>query len=221
MTQEQPSIQTKICGLTTKEAIDAAVVGGAAYLGFVFYPRSPRHIDAKEVTLLTKTVPERVKKVGVVVDMNDAELERLLDEVSLDFIQCHGEESPERVAEIKERYHLPVIKAIAIRADNDVEKARLYESVADMLLFDSKIPHTALPGGNGLAFDWQLLAKSRFALPWFLSGGLNRRNISDAISITHARYLDVSSGLEHVRGKKDPQMVRDFLSHVAEVASAC
>lgn len=208
------AIQTKICGLTTAEAVGAAVEAGADYLGFVFYPRSPRNVSAQAMASLVAAVPDTVKTVAVVVDATDAMLDDIVFTAKPDFIQCHGQESPARVKEIDAKYAVPVIKAIAVRSADDVQAGQDYTDVAQMLLFDAKASEDGLPGGNGVAFDWTLLKRDSFDVPWFLSGGITIENIVDAVTITDANYVDVSSSLESKPGVKDPELVTLFLEKV-------
>lgn len=209
------SIKAKICGLTTKEAIDAAIKNGADFIGFVFFPASPRNISAKKAAELSKNLPKNIKTVAVIVDMDDVELEALLKDFKPDYLQLHGHETPERVAEIKQRFAIPVIKAIAVRESDDIASASVYSKAADMLMFDARAPKgAALPGGNGLIFDWNLLKDRDFQLPWVLSGGLNTENVKDALEITGASMVDVSSAVEHAPGVKDPKLIAEFLKQV-------
>lgn len=207
-------VQVKICGLTSKEAIESAVAYGADYIGCVFYRPSPRYITPKMAVKLLSKVPRQIKKVAVVVDMNIDELSRLFRVFRPDYLQLHGQESEWDIEEIKNRYNIPVIKAIKIRSSDDVARGLRFAGVADMLLFDAKAPEALLPGGNGLAFDWTLLKARKIEVPWFLSGGLNLQNVQDALYITHAPMLDVSSSLERAPGVKDPQLIELFLKKV-------
>ncbi len=208
------TIKAKICGLTSREAVLAACDAGAAYTGFVFYPKSPRHITADRAAELAGLVAEPVRKVGVFVDPDDDGLDAVLSRVPLDFIQLHGAESPARVQDIRSRFKRPVIKAIAISGPDDITRAHDYETMADMLLFDAKAPHAlkdALPGGNGLSFDWRLINATDWTLPWLLSGGLNTDNILQAIAATGAKFIDVSSGVESRPGQKDSAKITAFM----------
>jgi phosphoribosylanthranilate isomerase len=207
------SVAAKICGLSSEEAVAAAVEGGAAYIGFVFYSPSPRAVSPSRAAALCAAVPASVRRVGLFVDADDAAIEQALDRAPLDMLQFHGRESPERVAAVKARFGRPVMKAIPIASAEDVTDASLYEDCADFLLFDAKPPHRgdALPGGNGLAFDWRLIAGRRWRLPWMLSGGLNAARLAEAVRISGATAVDVSSGVERRPGDKDPEKIRDFL----------
>ena len=207
------SVAAKICGISTEEAVAAAAAGGAAYVGLNFYPPSPRSLRAERAAQLCASVPAGIRRVGLFVDADDATIAAVLDRAPLDLLQFHGHETPERVAEAKAHFRLPVIKAVAIAGPEDVAAASRYEEVADMLLFDAKPPHRAdaLPGGNGLAFDWQLIAGREWKLPWMLSGGLNAALLPEAVRISGAGAVDVSSGVEHRPGHKDPAKIREFL----------
>ena len=209
------SIEVKICGINAPEALAAAVEGGADYVGFVFYPRSPRAVTPAAAHALAIQAPARVVKVGNAVDLDDASLAAILAAVPLDLWQLHGAESPARVAQIKARFGLPVMKAVKIAGAEDVAAAEAYFRVADRLLFDAKPPKEmtgALPGGNALAFDWQLLAGKTWPLPWMLSGGLEPANVAEAARISGARAVDVSSGIEDRPGLKNPEKIAAFLA---------
>jgi phosphoribosylanthranilate isomerase len=208
------SVAAKICGLSSEEAVAAAVAGGAAYLGLNFYPPSPRSLSAERAAQLCVGVPAEVRRVGLFVDADDETIAAVLDHAPLDLLQFHGRETPERVAAAKARFGLPVMKAVAIAGPEDAEAASSYEAVADMLLFDAKPPRRpdALPGGNGLAFDWQLIAGREWRLPWMLSGGLTAALLPEAVRISGATAVDVSSGVERRPGDKDPAKIREFLA---------
>ncbi len=211
------TIKAKICGLTTPEAVDAAVEGGAAFLGAVFFPPSPRNLTAEQAQSLLMGTPETCKKVAVMVDPSDADLTTILAHFTPDYLQLHGEESPERTQEIKQHTNLPIIKALPVRKSDDVARAGEYETIADMLLFDAKEPSSTLPGGNGLAFDWQLLKGRHFSLPWMLSGGLNANNVAEAVRISGAAMVDASSSLERTPGVKDPALITAFLNATSTI----
>jgi phosphoribosylanthranilate isomerase len=208
------TVAVKICGLGSEEAIAAAVAGGAAYVGFVFYPPSPRAVDAARAARLCAAVPAGVRRVGLFVDADDAAIGAVLDQAPLDMLQFHGRETPQRVAEATALFGRPVIKAVSVAAPEDALAAARYEDVADMLLFDAKPPRRAdaLPGGNGLAFDWRLIAGRQWRLPWMLSGGLTAALLPEAVRISGARAVDVSSGVERRPGDKDPGKIREFLA---------
>jgi phosphoribosylanthranilate isomerase len=203
---------TKICGLNTAETVAAAVEGGAAYLGFNFYPKSPRAVTPEIAARLAASVPASVSKVAVVVDADDRLLDGIAEALAPDILQLHGAETPERVAAIRARSGRTVMKALSIATSSDITRARAYESVADLLLFDAKPPPGGLPGGNGLLFDWQLLKDARWSLRWFLSGGLTPENVGEAIRSTGASRVDVSSGVEDRPGVKSPEKIRRFLA---------
>ena len=209
------SVEVKICGVNAPEAVAAAVEGGADYLGFAFYLRSPRYVTPAAAHELAAQAPARVVKVGLAVDLDDAALAAILEAVPLDLWQLHGGESPARVAQIKERFGLPVMKVVRIAGPADVTAAEAYLHVADRLLFDAKPPKEmtdALPGGNALAFDWQLLAGRSWPVPWMLAGGLDPENVAEAIRVSGARTVDVSSGVEDRPGLKNPDKIRAFLA---------
>jgi phosphoribosylanthranilate isomerase len=208
------TVAVKICGLSTEEAVAAAVAGGAAYVGFVFYPPSPRAVSAERAGALCAAVPPGVQRVGLFVDADDAAIHTVLDRAPIDMLQFHGRESPDRVADVKVRFHRPVMKAISVAGEEDVLRAAEYEADADMLLFDAKPPRRAdaLPGGNGLAFDWRLIAGRKWRRPWMLSGGLSAAVLPEAVRISGATAVDVSSGVERRPGDKDPAKIREFLA---------
>ncbi|MGX0878908.1 phosphoribosylanthranilate isomerase [Roseovarius sp. MBR-154] len=207
-------IRVKICGLTAVTDVAAAVDADAAYVGFVFFEKSPRHVSADKARALALEVPPGVAKVALTVDADDATLDALTDQVPLDFLQLHGNESPARVAEVKARYGLPVIKAIGIAEAADLPQIDSYSGVADQLLIDAKPPPGATrPGGNALAFDWGLIAGRDWSLPWLLAGGLTPDNVALAVERTGARQLDVSTGVEAAPGIKDAGLIRAFIDN--------
>lgn len=207
-------VAAKICGLSSEEAVTAAVAGGAAYLGFVFYPPSPRAVTPQRSARLCEAVPAEVRRVALFVDADDQTIEAVLAAAPIDMLQFHGHESPERIAEARLRFDRPVMKAVAIAGPEDVTAAARYEDAADRLLFDAKPPRRsdALPGGNGLAFDWGLIAGRKWHLPWMLSGGLTAELLPEAVRISRAVAVDVSSGVESRPGVKDPGKIRAFLA---------
>jgi phosphoribosylanthranilate isomerase len=207
-------VTAKICGLSTEEAVTAAGAAGAAYLGFVFYLPSPRAVTPRRAARLCAGVPVGIARVGLFVDAVDREIEAALSVASLDILQFHGAETPERVAAAKLRFGLPIMKAVAIAGFEDVLGAAQYEDVADFLLFDAKPPRrpNALPGGNGLAFDWKLIAGRCWRLRWMLSGGLTAELLPEAARISGAKAVDVSSGVESRPGAKDVDKIRAFLA---------
>ncbi len=210
--QRQMRVRVKICGLTQPVHVAAAVEAGAAYVGFVFFPKSPRHLDISAAAGLAAGVPAGVAKVALTVNASDAELDAITGGVPLDMLQLHGTESPERVAEVRARFGLPVMKAVGIAEEADLAAIRVYGEVADQLLIDAKPPKEAtLPGGNGLAFDWRLVARKFWPCPWVLAGGLTAGNVAEAIRLTGARQVDVSSGVESAPGVKDEGLIRAFV----------
>ena len=204
--------QVKICGLSQPEHVAAAVEAGARYLGFNFFPKSPRFVTPEEAAALMADVPPGVASIGLFVDPDDALLTETLALAPLDMIQLHGRESPARVAEIKALTGLPVMKALGVAGPEDLDALWDYGLVADMLLVDAKAPKDAvLPGGNGLAFDWRLLTGRKWLKPWLLAGGLTPANVAEAIRLTGAAGVDVSSGVETAPGQKDSGLIRDFI----------
>lgn len=209
--------QVKICGLTTEEAVTVACENGTDYIGLVYFPRSPRHVSFEKAAQLAKTVKPGVKTVIVCVDISDEAIESMLVQFTPDMLQLHGNESLERVKEIKDRYALEVMKAIPVRCGDDIALGMAYETVADRLLFDAKAPKSvsdALPGGNGLVFDWNLLKNRVFTVPWMLSGGLNNENVVEAMALSGAYAVDVSSGVESAPGEKDAALIKAFIAAV-------
>lgn len=205
------NIQVKICGLTDPEDVPAAVDAGARYVGFVFFEKSPRHLSLERAAKLAAEVPVGVCKVALTVNATDEDLDALLAAVPIDMLQLHGVETPARVAEVKARYGLPVMKAVGIASSEDLPALDAYLHVADQILIDAKPPKGAeLPGGNGLAFDWRLIAGRRWPVPWMLAGGLAPENVAEAVAMTGARQLDVSSGVESAPGVKDPARILAF-----------
>lgn len=210
--------QVKICGLTRPEHVAAAVEARAAFVGFVFFPKSPRNLTPEAAATLALEVPPGVARVGLFVNPDDALLDAVLAVVPLDILQLHGSETPDRVAEIKARTGLPVMKAVGVAGPQDLDALWDYGLVADMLLVDAKAPKdAALPGGNGLAFDWRLLVGRKFLTPWMLAGGLTPDNVAEAVRLTGARIVDVSSGVESAPGEKDGALIRDFVAAAADV----
>ncbi len=209
----------KICGLKTADAIDAALAGGASHVGFIFFEKSPRNIAPEEAGRLRRAARGRAKAVAVTVDADDAFLDRIVESMQPDMLQLHGQETPARVAEVKARYRLPVMKALAISEAADLAGIAPFLGVADRFLFDAKPPRDAvLPGGNGVAFDWRLLADPNHGLDrsvdYMLSGGLDAANVGDALRLAHPPGLDVSSGVESAPGVKDTGLIADFLNAV-------
>jgi phosphoribosylanthranilate isomerase len=207
-------VSAKICGLKTPETVAAAIEGGAALIGFNFYGRSPRCVEPATVKRLAAGVPATVRKVGLLVDDGDARIAEILSACELDLLQLHGHETPERVAEIRARFGKPAIKVISVSDAADLDRAAAYEDVADYLMFDAKPPKSlanALPGGNAVSFDWTLLSGRRFQRPWLLAGGLTPDNLIEAVRISGAPMVDVSSGVEDRPGEKNVSKIKAFL----------
>jgi len=207
-------VEAKICGLSTPETVDAAVAGGARWVGFVTYPRSPRHVDVETLRALGARVPKSVGRVGLFVDADDALFDARLATGALDMLQLHGNESPERIAAIRQRTGKPVMKAIKVATRADVERGiAAFAAVADRLMFDAA--EGTLPGGNAQAFDWTVLSGIVVPVPWMLAGGLTPRNVVEAVRISSAPCVDVSSGVEASRGVKSIALIEEFLARVA------
>lgn len=208
------TVRAKICGLKTEVAVAAAVAGGAAFVGFNFFPKSPRAVTPEQAAALAPLVPPSVGKVGLFVDDADSRFDAVLGTAKLDLLQLHGAETPRRVAEIRARTGLPVMKAISVAGSDDIAAAGAYVEAADWLMFDAKPPKDmagALPGGNALAFDWTLIAGRRWPSPWMLAGGLTPDNLAEAVRVSGAAYVDVSSGVEDAPGRKSPVRIAAFL----------
>ena len=211
-----PRITAKICGLSTPQTLDAAIKHNASHVGFVFFPKSPRHLTFQQAQPLAARVPGHIRKVGVFVDPDDSLLDAAVGAATLDTIQLHGKESPARTSEIKKRFGIEIWKAIPVRTSADLTTADAFNGAADRILFDAKTPeNAALPGGMGLRFDWKLLQGFRHSLPWALSGGLDTGNVAEAARITGATLLDTSSGVESAPGIKDVDKIAAFLKAVA------
>jgi phosphoribosylanthranilate isomerase len=206
-------IRVKICGLRTPADVTAVAQSGAAYAGFVFFAKSPRNLTLPQARLAALAAPPGLAKVALTVDADDATLDAIVEAVPLDFLQLHGHESPDRVAQVRARYGLPVMKAIGLADEGDLPAIFEYSTVADQILIDAKPPRGAdLPGGNGLAFDWRLLAGRRWLRPWMLAGGLTAENVAEAVRLTGARQVDVSSGVESAPGVKDAARIAAFVA---------
>jgi phosphoribosylanthranilate isomerase len=206
-------VSVKICGLTQAEHVAAAAQAGAAYCGFVFFEKSPRNLSLETARGLALEAPAGLAKVALTVDADDPFLDALTQHVPLDMLQLHGHETPTRVAEVKARYGLPVMKAVGVAGQEDLAALEAYMSVADQILVDAKPPKGAdLPGGNGLSFDWRLIAGRRWPIPWMLAGGLTPDNVAEAIAMTGTRQVDVSSGVETAPGVKDSALIGAFVA---------
>ncbi|MGH6915666.1 MAG: phosphoribosylanthranilate isomerase [Geminicoccales bacterium] len=209
------SVQAKICGINAPDAMRAAVDGGVDFVGLVFYPPSPRHVTPAQAADLAAAAPPAVMRVGLYVDAEDAVFEATVRRAGLGLLQLHGAEPPARVRALKEAFGVPVMKVVRVAAAEDLAAAEPYLGVADRLLFDAKPPRemaNALPGGNALAFDWQLIAGRRWPCPWMLSGGLTAANLAEAVRISGAGAVDVSSGVEDAPGRKSALKIAAFLA---------
>jgi phosphoribosylanthranilate isomerase len=214
------SLIVKICGLSTRETLDVALDAGADMVGFVFFPPSPRHVGFEAARTLGERVRNRARKVAVSVDADDELLKSCIAALQPDLLQLHGSEPPERVAAIRSRFGLPVMKALPVSERADLSSVHLYAQVADLIMFDARAPREASrPGGLGKAFDWRLMEKLALRVPFMLSGGLDAGNVGEALRIARADGLDVSSGVERAPGEKDADMIRAFI-RVAREASA-
>lgn len=215
------NLLVKICGLSTAETLDAAIDAGADMAGFVFFPPSPRNVTLDEAARLGKRAGKRVQKVALTVDAGDAMLEAIVEALAPDILQLHGKETPERVAAIRQRFGLPVMKALAVAEAADLAAIPPYAAVADRLLFDAKPPREASrPGGLGRAFDWRLLQALETNVPFMLSGGLDAGNVGEALRVTQAPGVDVSSGIERAPGEKDPAKIRAFIHAARDAAGS-
>jgi len=215
------AVLIKICGLKTEAALDAALDAGADLVGFVFFPPSPRHVGFEAARMLGARVQGRARKVAVSVDASDDLLRSGIEALQPDLLQLHGRETPERVAVVRSRFGIPVMKALPVTERADLSSVHLYAKVADRIMFDARAPREATrPGGHGLAFDWRLLENLALAVPFVLSGGLHAGNIAEALDITRAGGLDVSSGVERAPGEKDIDKIREFIraARAADVA---
>ncbi len=218
------SVGVKVCGLSSKETLETAVSCGALFVGFVFYQRSPRVVTPAQASKLAYQLPPHVLSVGLFVDPDDAAIGQTLQQAPMRVLQLHGDETPERCRAIRQQFHRPVMKAIRVSNSVDVEAAKRYVDAVDWLLFDAKVvsadPHQAtLPGGNGVSFDWTILAGRQWPVPWMLAGGLNAANIREAVKVTGAKFVDVSSGVETGPGIKSNAMIREFLDAARALAT--
>ncbi len=206
-------VRVKICGLRTLSDVAAVAAAGAAYCGFMFFPPSPRHLTIDQARPLALAAPPGLAKVAVVVNADDATLDAITEALPLDMLQLHGHETPDRVAEIRARYGLPVMKVVGVADEGDLAALMDYSMVADQLLVETKAAKDALlPGGNGIPFDWRLVAQRRWLRPWMLAGGLTPENVAAAVRLTNARQVDVSSGVERAPGVKDHARITAFIA---------
>ena len=206
-------VRVKICGLRTLSDVAAVAAAGAAYCGFMFFPPSPRHLTIDQARPLALAAPPGLAKVAVVVNADDATLDAITEALPLDMLQLHGHETPDRVAEIRARYGLPVMKVVGVADEGDLAALMDYSMVADQLLVETKAAKDALlPGGNGIPFDWRLVAQRRWLRPWMLAGGLTPENVAEAVRLTNARQVDVSSGVESAPGIKDHARITAFIA---------
>ena len=211
-------IDCKICGLGSFADLAVAEGAGAKWGGFVFYQESPRNISLNKARAIADEAianNSTLTRVALVVDADDDQLDAVVSALRPGLIQCHGDESPDRISAIKSRYKIPVMKAVRVSSSKDIESALDYDDVADLLLFDSCPPNAELPGGTGQSFDWTLMSDFKANIPWMLAGGLNVNNIGTAISQSHARYVDVSSGVERKAGKKNYSAIKDLIALLA------
>lgn len=205
-------MRVKICGLRSRADALAAVSAGASYGGLVFFPRSPRHLTLADAKWVAEAMPAGFTRVALTVDASDSVIEAILGAVRIDMLQLHGHETPERVAVLRQKFGLPVMKAVGVAEEADLAAIRDYARVADQLLIDARPPRdAALPGGNGLAFDWRLLQGRRWSIPWMLAGGLTAETVAEAIRLTGAEQVDVSSGVESAPGYKDAKRIAAFV----------
>ena len=214
------TVTAKICGINDPEAMRAAITGRASHVGLVFYSPSPRAVNPGEAMALSAVVPERVQKVGLFVDPEDDQIDKTLSVVKLDMLQLHGDETPDRVRDLKARTGKKVMKVIKVSEPEDLVRAEAYVRIADALMFDAKPPKgmkDALPGGNAVSFDWRILSGRKWPLPWMLAGGLTKDNVATAVELSGAPIVDTSSGVEDVPGHKNVDKITEFLRAVAGI----
>lgn len=214
------TVTAKICGINDPEAMRAAITGRASHVGLVFYPPSPRAVSPGEAMALSAVVPERVQKVGLFVDPEDDQIDKTLSVVKLNMLQLHGDETPDRVRDLKARTGKKVMKVIKVSEPEDLVRAEAYVRIADALMFDAKPPKgmkDVLPGGNAVSFDWRILSGRKWPLPWMLAGGLTKDNVAKAVELSGARIVDTSSGVEDVPGHKNVDKITEFLRAVAGI----
>lgn len=215
------SLRVKICGLSTPEALDAALQAGADMVGLVFFPPSPRHLSLERARALGRQAKRRAASVALTVDADDATLANIVDALRPDWLQLHGKETVARLRDIKQKFGLPLIKALAVETAADLALLPGYAAVADQILFDARPPRDATrPGGLGAAFDWHVLDRLDPGVPFMVSGGLHAGNVAEALRITRADGVDVSSGVEHAPGVKDPDLIHGFIAAARAAAVA-
>jgi phosphoribosylanthranilate isomerase len=219
MMQEEMSLIVKICGLSTRETLSVALDAGADMVGFVFFTPSPRHLALETARDLGKLVKGRAEKVALTVDADDATLADIVEALQPDILQLHGHESVARIGDVRQKFSLPVMKAIAVETVFDLASLSEYVGVADRILFDARAPREATrPGGLGAVFDWHILENLKLAIPYMVSGGLHAGNVTEAVRVTRAGGVDVSSGVERAPGHKDPEMIRAFIKAARRIA---
>ena len=209
------SLQIKLCGFREEETINFASKFPIDFLGFIFYKKSPRFVDIKDISQITKNIPAHIKKVAVTVDASDEELKSIIKELKPELLQLHGDEDLPRVKEIKKLFNLPIIKAFRIASKNDLTPIKDFEEIVDYFLFDTKAGNEK--GGSGKSFDWNILKDLRTNKPWFLSGGIGHKNIAEALKISGAQIIDLSSSLESTKGVKSKELIQKFISKLEEV----
>jgi phosphoribosylanthranilate isomerase len=205
-----PTAAIKICGISTPESLEAAIRARAAHAGFVFFPRSPRNVTPAEAAVLSQRAQGRIGRVGLFVDADDAAIAEAVASARLDTLQLHGSETPERAAQLRTRFGIPVWKALSVATAEDAARASAYAGAVDLVLFDAKTPKGTLPGGMGLSFDWKLVANWKGPVAWGLAGGLNPENVAEAIRLTGTPLVDTSSGVESAPGIKDLNRIEAF-----------
>jgi len=217
----EKKLEIKMCGLSTKTAIDAVISGEATHMGLIFFEKSPRHVTLEQAGTLSRHAGNKIRKVAVSVDADDDYLDAIVDSMRPDMLQLHGRESVERVRQLRKKYNLPVMKAFAVSKASDLETIKPYMGIADRFLFDAKPPTGSdLPGGNGVAFDWEIMDALPQDVPYMLSGGLDAFNVCEAVERSGANAVDISSGVETAAGVKDTNLIEDFLATCRDCASA-
>ncbi len=208
--------EVKICGIKDIENLQAAITAGASYIGFVFYPSSPRYVDPRTAGELIKNIPSGIHAVGLVVNATDKEIMEILEKAPLTILQLHGNESPTRISEIKTKFGLPIIKSISVENESDLQNLAPLEDASDIILFDTKVKNEF--GGTGQTFDWTLLKNLKISKRWMLSGGLNTQNIQGGLSLLKPDIVDVSSGVESAKGIKDAERIKQFIATVKSIS---